>query len=279
MQPYVVAHRGARGHAPENTLAAARLAHQEKAWMWELDTTYTRDGHLVVIHDDTLERTTDVASRPEFADRKPWKAHDFSLREIRSLDAGSWFPDKDPFGTVAAGEVSAAMAEAYKGEKIPTLEEALRLTRDLGWRVNVEIKDQEGSPWHERAAGEVCALVARLGMADAVLLSSFQHRYLREAASLLPDTPRGALVEGSRPQDAAALCAEARAAFYHPDHKLLSPEDMPVLREAAVAVNVWTVNTPEDMRRAIALGVHGIITDFPKRLCGLLEQITLEIVV
>ncbi len=271
-KPLNIAHRGARAHAPENTLAAARLAHAEQAHMWELDTGLTKDGHLVVIHDDTLERTTDVAQRPEFAGRKPWKLEDFTLAEIRSLDAGGWFATSDPFQTVAAGEVTPAMTASYAGEKIPTLEEALLLTRELHWRVNVEIKDHAGRSGHERITSDVTGLIRRLGMADMVLLSSFQHRYLREAADLMPAMPRGALIENTRPENAVAVCREAKSLFYHPRHNLVLPQDMAALREAGVRVNVWTVNAIEDMQRVFGLGVAGIITDYPKRLRELLER-------
>lgn len=269
--PRSIAHRGARGHAPENTLAAARLGHAEQAWMWELDTRYTRDAHLVVFHDETLERTTDVACRPEFADRKPWKVCDFTLDELRSLDAGTYFVQTDPYGTVRAGEVTPAMAAAYRGEKIPTLREALELVRDLDWKVNVEIKDHAGGIGDATIARDVCALIRHLEVADRVILSSFRHAYLIQAAEYLPEMPRAALVEKNRPQDAVAVCVAAHAAYYHPGHTLLLPGDVETLRAAGVRVNVWTVNEPEAMQRAIDLGVHGIITDFPGRLRALLE--------
>ena len=269
--PLIVAHRGARGHAPENTLAAARLAHAEKAEMWELDTAFTKDGHLVVIHDDTLARTTDVEKHPEFAARSPWKVQDFTLAELRTLDAGSWFVEKDPYKTIASGDVTPAMAAAYKGEKIPTLEEALTLTQELNWQVNVEIKDQINAIGHDRIAKEVCALIERLGMKDKVLLSSFQHQYLSEAASYLPEMPRAALIENTRPEDAAAVCKAANAAYYHPKHTLLLPGDTEMLRAEGILANVWTVNSVTDMQRAINLGVNAIITDYPRRLRELLS--------
>lgn len=289
-RPLNIAHRGARAHAPENTLAAARLAHKHKADMWELDTCLTKDGYLVVIHDDTLERTTDVAKRPEFANRAPWPVDAFTLEEIRSLDAGSWFGEKDPFGTVASGEVTASGVASFAGEKIPTLEEALRLTKSLRWRVNVEIKSHTGLAGHNTVARETAALIAALGMEESVVISSFQHVYLRELAVLLPTVPRGALVEkpaadGSAPsgrnagtavtpsltaEAAAVMCCAAKAAFLHPDKSFLDAAFVATLREKGHEINVWTVNAPEDLRRMIACGVHGIITDFPARLHGML---------
>jgi len=289
--PLVIAHRGARAHAPENTLAAARLAHAAKADMWELDTCLTRDGHLVVVHDDTLERTTDVAKRPEFANRAPWAVDVFTLEEVRSLDAGSWFREKDPFGTVASGEVSGAMLSSYIGEKIPTLAEALQLTKDLGWRVNVEIKSHAGDAGHTVVTRKVAECIKTQGMEDAVVISSFQHAYLREMAELLPSVPRGALVEMPTPgqdptqgrragtaivaslsvKDAAAMCRTADAAFFHPDKAFLSADFVAAMQGLGFPINVWTVNMPEDLRRMIEFGTHGIITDYPARLRAMLK--------
>ena len=98
--PLVVAHRGARGHAPENTLTAAALGYAVQADLWELDANYTKDGKLVVMHDDTLVRTTDVETA--FPGRPSYRVCDFTLDEIKSLDAGSWYAGRDQFGRVAA---------------------------------------------------------------------------------------------------------------------------------------------------------------------------------
>lgn len=286
MSPLAIAHRGARAHAPENTLAAARRARIAGADMWELDTCLTKDNRLVVIHDDTLERTTDVAKRPEFANRAPWPVNAFTLKEIRTLDAGSWFGEKDPFGTVRSGEVNAATLASYRGEKIPTMEEALRLTKELGWRVNVEIKSHAGHPGHAIVTREVTSLIKKLRMEDAVIISSFQHAYLREAATLLPSVALGALVEKPAPgedpnagrkagtaivesltvNEAAAMCRNAEAAFFHPDKAFLDAAFVASMQGAGFPVNAWTVNAPEDLRLMLEYGVHGIITDFPARL-------------
>jgi glycerophosphoryl diester phosphodiesterase len=273
--PLIIAHRGARAHAPENTLAAAQLAHDEGAHMWELDTGYTRDKQLIVIHDDSLARTTDVAERPEFAGRRPWHIFDFTLAEIRTLDAGGWFAAADPFGTIAAGDVSDAMLRGYAGARIPTLEEALLLTRELGakrpWRVNVEIKDHAGRIGHDTVTADVAALIRSLGMEKTVLLSSFQHRYLLEAAALMPEMERGVLVEHIRPDDSLALCREKHGACYHPERVLLAEGEIAALAEAGIKVNPWTVNAVTDMQHFINRGASGIITDFPARLRELLR--------
>ena len=102
----IIAHGGARSLAPENTLAAARKAHALGADLWETDAAITADGQVVLMHDDAMMRTTDVAER--FPDRVPAPFSTYTLAEIRTLDAGSWFERDDPFGQVAAGAVTAA---------------------------------------------------------------------------------------------------------------------------------------------------------------------------
>lgn len=280
-----IAHRGARAHAPENTLAAARLAHELGADMWETDVALTADGHMILVHDDTLARTTDVAMRPEFADRAPWPVQAFTLAEARSLDAGSWFGEADPFKTIASGEVGAARLASYLGETIPTLDEGLALTKKLGWRINVEIKDHAGCPGHETITRQVIEAVRRHGLEGAVLLSSFQHEYLREAAEIIPSVPRGALLGKARKkgpdqsaqndpgfvpslnaEQALAMCRYARADFIHPELVFADAPFVAALHDGGFPAIVWTVNTKKDIERMRASGVYGVFTDYPARL-------------
>ena len=125
-----IAHRGARSLAPENTLAAARKGLEAGADMWELDIQITADGELIVIHDTTLKRTSNV--REVFPNRKPWLVHEFTLDEIRLLDFGSWFRKQDPFGQIAAGMVAESDLASYVHQQAPTLKEALTFTLDAG---------------------------------------------------------------------------------------------------------------------------------------------------
>ncbi|MFV1990702.1 MAG: glycerophosphodiester phosphodiesterase, partial [Acidimicrobiales bacterium] len=136
----VIAHRGARSLAPENTLIAARKAHSVGADLWETDVAVTADHQLVLMHDDAMTRTTDVAVK--FPDRIPAPFSTYTLDEIRTLDAGSWFERDDPFEQVAAGAVSASDLESFRGIQIPTLREAFELTLELDWKLNLELKVQ-----------------------------------------------------------------------------------------------------------------------------------------
>ncbi len=259
--PFVVGHRGARGHAPENTLSAARLAQSQGAQMWELDVSYTKDRQLVVIHDDTLVRTTNVQKR--FPGRDTYRVCDFTLEEVQTLDAGSWYLETDPFGCLATEEIPHSEAQNFVDLKVPTLAEALSLTKNLNWLVNVEIKDHSLLIGHKSVTEDVIACVCSLGMEPRVLLSSFQHTYLREAKKLLPSLPTAALVEDTRPKDPLQLCRELEVMAYHPGREIVTRDDVRVLRQAGFAVNVWTVNDMDEAKQLIADGVTGIITDFP----------------
>src|SRR5262249_55636217 len=146
--PMIVAHRGDSFHAPENTLEAARLGWEAGAEAWELDVQSTRDGVPIVLHDESLLRTTDVDTRwpHDPRGRDGFRVSDFDFDEVRALDAGSWFVDSSgprsarEFGT--RDGLDPPVLGHYRSGRvfIPTLEEALILTRERDWLVNVEIK-------------------------------------------------------------------------------------------------------------------------------------------
>ncbi|MGH2543757.1 MAG: glycerophosphodiester phosphodiesterase [Ardenticatenaceae bacterium] len=258
-----IAHRGARSLAPENTMAAARRALELGADMWELDVAMSADGILYLVHDDTLERTSNVAK--VFPERQPWSAHTFTWEEIQRLDFGSWYNRTDPFGQIASGKVSEGQLASYAGEPAPSLEEALCFTRENDWRVNVEIKDLSGTAGDAKVVEMVVALIESLGMARDVLISSFNHRYLERVRLAGSFIATGVLV--AQPEsEPAILVRELQAQAYHPGVYAIHPSELPALREAGVEVNVWTVNDEAIMRALIEHGVNGIFTDFPQRL-------------
>ena len=259
--PLVIAHRGARGHAPENTLTSAALGHDVKADLWELDVNYTKDYKLVVVHDDTLVRTTNV--KEVYPGRPSYRVCDFTLEELGRLDAGSWYEGRDQFGRVAAGELSAETLASFKGLRIPTLEQALELTKRLDWAVNVEIKNHEHLIGHDSVTKDVLEMIRRLDMVDQIIISSFQHRYLLECHDLCPEIATGALVETTRPENPVELCRSLGVNAYHPDRLILAPGDLADLRDAGFAVNVWTVNDMDEAKKLVEDGASGIITDFP----------------
>lgn len=275
-RPLIIAHRGARAHAPENTLSAGRLAHAYGADLWELDVARTRDGVLVVIHDDTCARTTDATARPTLAGRAPWRVADMTLAEMRELDAGSWFVETDPFGRIALGDVGPLQCATYRGEHVPTLAEALELTRTLRWRVNIEIKDHAGTAGDATVVDDVVRLVCAHGMHHAVLLSSFRHDYMREAHRIHRGIATALLFETAMGDDPAALCRDAGAVALHPRRDLLAPCALDDLSTAGVCVNTWTVNDIPEVLQLARDGVDGIITDVPAACLAALRMMGLR---
>lgn len=268
----VIAHRGARSLAPENTLAAARAAWEVGADGWELDVQLTRDGQIVLMHDESLARTTDA--RHVFPDRSPWKVGDLSLEEIRMLDAGSWFVHEDPFGTIRSGEVAAERGALYSGEPVPTLREALLLSKELGLWVNIELKGaplSSLSPGRKALVDGVVALVRELEV-ERVLLSSFDHEMIRYAKALGPEIP-GALLVLSVNIDPVVYLRGVGADALNSRFTAYDPVWAAALRDAGFGVFVWTVNETADLLRfSLEPSVSGIITDWPQRLRALLDR-------
>jgi glycerophosphoryl diester phosphodiesterase len=262
-----IAHRGARSLAPENTLAAARKALEIGADMWELDVGLSADGELILSHDNTLERTSNVAE--VFPDRRQEGAHQFTLAELRQLDFGSWFNQTDPFGQIAAGQVSPAEQQSYIGEPIPTLREALAFTRDQAWRVNVELKYWDIPAVDKVIVARTVALLAELGMTERVLLSSFNYGFLAQVRAIDPTIAIGVLMYVTVPEEPLTLLTRLDAQSFHPNEDLLRPERLAELRQHGFGINIYTINEVATMRRLLAAGASGLITDFPQRLRAL----------
>lgn len=267
----VIAHRGASSLAPENTLAAARKALEIGADLWELDVSVTADGELVLMHDNTLERTCNV--KEVFPDREPWQVWDFTLAEIQSLDCGSWFNKKDPFQEIEADNVSEAEQQSYGGERAPTLRQALEFTRDNDWRVNVELKKQPTDALDRIIVKKSVALIEELSMDDGrqVVISSFRHEYLETVKELNLRIPTQAITSKAI-RDLPAYLGELGTDTCNPKVTAWSYKRLREMRAQGIAFNVWTVDDELTMKALINTGVNGIITNYPQILIHLLEQ-------
>lgn len=264
-----IAHRGARSLAPENTILSARKAVAVGADMWEMDVALTADGQIVVLHDDTLERTSNA--QEVFPGRAPWNVHEFTYDELLQLDFGAWFNDRDPFGQIAARAVTAQEQQNFGKTRIPTLREALEFTRDYRFRINIEIKDHTGTPGDISIVESVVDLVNQMNMVNRVLISSFNHDYIVRSKARNPEIPTGALIEAPV-ADPVALLKQTGANALNPDLALATDDLIGGVCEAGYDVYVWTVNEEADMRRLIQAGVSGIFTDYPQLLHRLLHQ-------
>jgi glycerophosphoryl diester phosphodiesterase len=300
--PLVVAHRGDSFHAPENTLEAAELGKETGAEAWELDVRLTADGVAVVLHDASLVRTTDVAQKYPADPRglSGYLVSDFNWAEVSSLDAGSWFIAPTGGSRTAAAfgtldRLTPAQRALYASGKVrvPTLRDALTLTREADWLVNVELKAFPESP--PRLLETVLDEIAATDTVDRVLLSSFDHGELARLPGLVSARPSGfaAIPSGvlvwtplHRPLD--YLTRTVGADCYHVSDEALGSEsiryrrerssralrgrDVEELRERGIPVLVFTVNDsrPGGLAEHLAeLGVSGVFSDDPAGLCPL----------
>jgi len=296
-RPLVIAHRGDSGYAPENTLEAARRGYEVGADAWELDVQLTRDRVAVVVHDESLLRTTDVLLRFPDDPRAGagYLVSEFDLAEVRTLDAGSWFLSDRPAGRTAADlgtrdrlGPDAVARYASGGVRIPTLRECLRLTAELDWLVNVELKSFPNAD-----AGLVSAVLSEvggLGVTDRVLVSSFDHGDAARAARSGMPLAVGVLSHTPLYQPERYVREAVGADCYHPSSLALGsgsakyrlqprPEnlrvaDLDALAVARVPVLVYTVNDPRRGGLAAHLaraGVSGIFTDTPGEILEVLD--------
>jgi glycerophosphoryl diester phosphodiesterase len=246
------AHRGASAYAPENTVAAFAHAADLGAQAVELDVQRTRDGELVVLHDKTLERTTDVTVR--FPDRAPWPVGAFTLAELRTLDAGSWFDAR------------------FAGERVPTLAEAMDVLAARGLGLLLEAKAPELYPGlasqigHELRAA--CPQWLRAASAGRLTVESFDWEFVRELRAVLPRVSVGLL---GAPEPAALAAYAGFVDQINPHHTRITAEYVERVHQLGMAVNVWTVDDPAEQAGAVAAGVDGVITNRPDVLADLLR--------
>ncbi len=266
----IIAHRGARSLAPENTLAAARLAYTLGAHRWETDVSLTQDFHAVLFHDATLTRCTNASQvfsyDPANAGGRD-RLNTYTLMDLELLEAGSYFERTNPYGTL--DQIEKEDLDRFSREPIPTLYDGLVLTRDLDWTINVELKDQHTD--HEPYFTPMRTLeeMARAGIAhEKVTLSSFNHTWLRWVRDRAPEIEIQALVGD---EDDIPLNFEDPV-FTNDEFMVLNmnslltpPKMVRELKARGKTINLFTVNDPHDYIRFVDAGADGIITDFPQR--------------
>ncbi|MET9018616.1 glycerophosphodiester phosphodiesterase family protein [Actinopolymorpha sp. NPDC004070] len=244
----VVAHRGASGVAPENTVAAIRAAAREGADFAEVDVVLTRDGVPVLFHDNTLVRTTDVAT--VFPDRAPWQPGDFTLAELRRLDAGSWF------------------ADSFAGERIPTLAEALAALDEYGIGLWAELKGANRHPDFVPAVAEVLRntpggwLTAPDRHRRFVATSFYFDPLAKFAAEIDHAVPLGGIVE-SVPGDETLQQVGGWMDYFIPNFRRLRPGDLVRIRAAGMRPAFWCPNHPAAVASLAAQGATAVIQNYP----------------
>ncbi|MFF2620620.1 glycerophosphodiester phosphodiesterase [Oerskovia jenensis] len=234
----VVAHRGNSSVAPQNTLAAFEAAWRAGADSIEIDVQLTADGEVVVIHDDTLDATTDGTGRVDA----------LTLADVRAVDAGSWF------------------APAYAGQRVPTFAEVVDfLVTHPGIDLLLEVKGD----WGPDDVRKVTEPVQRAGLVGRVIGQSFWPSTVAALAKVAPDLRRGLLV-GEYSDDLLATCTELGVMTCNPAGHLLveRPGLVDELQGDGLEVQVWTLDEPAQWTLALVAGVDAVITDRPDRLRG-----------
>lgn len=229
-----IAHRGASGEAPEHTGAAFRRALGYAVDMIELDVHVSRDHELIVIHDDSLERTTSGTG----------PVRDQDLRTLRILDAGCWF------------------GPAFAGESILTLDDVIAIVGGRA-RLNVELKSPR-SDW-EHQARRVVEVLRRAGIIGSTVVSGFDPEALACVRDLSEEAQLGLLWANTDVEAAWDWARRLGAVSFHPHWMLVDAASVAAAHERHLQVIVWTVNELADMESVLAAGVDGIISDFPGR--------------
>ncbi len=229
--PHIVAHRGGGNLAPENTLAAIDTGHRFGHTMIEFDAKLSRDGQIFLLHDDSLERTTNGQG---IAGQQDWQT-------LSQLDAGSWF------------------SSGFRAEPLATLSEVAERCRQYRMMANIEIKPTTGE---DIPTGVEVALAARKLWQGQIapLLSSFSVEALAAAQDASPELPRGLLLDSWR-DDWQVLTDRLECTAIHMNHQELDAERIRLLKSAGLRILVYTVNQPERARELLALGVDMICTD------------------
>jgi glycerophosphoryl diester phosphodiesterase len=246
------AHRGASAYAPENTLAAFRVGIDQKSDWIESDVQRTKDGELVLMHDTTLSRTTDVEEI--FPGRAPWRVADFTLAEIRRLDAGSW------------------MGPEFAGEPVPTMAEMVDQVRRSRSGILMEIKHPALYPGIEAEVAEVFAsfpgYVTSAVAAGRLAVQSFDWESMRRYRAAQPEVPVGLLGTPTL----AELPGLAWADQINPNWRTFDKAYVDRVHALGMEVHTWTIDDPADMRTVLDRGVDGVITNKPDVLIDVLEE-------
>lgn len=237
----IAAHRGDRSQKPENTLGAL-VSSIGKCDFIEIDVQLTKDLVPVIIHDDTLGRTSNVSKIERFKNRTPWSVSYFTEKELHDLDFGSWFD--------------------HKYEPLLTLEKALLFAKDHHQFLNVEIKDMSHTLKDEIVVEIIIDMIKKTQTEHLVLISSFYHLYLPMCKKLSPNIPTAALQIYKHPSNLIDYLHALQVDAYHPQDKISNQKIVANLRKAGFFVNVFTVNKTERQQELFDWGVNGIFTDF-----------------
>ncbi|MFX0062170.1 MAG: glycerophosphodiester phosphodiesterase family protein [Candidatus Hermodarchaeota archaeon] len=269
-KPQIVAHRGGSHLAPENTLAAGEFANDLGVLGWEVDVQISYDGVPFLLHDETLKRTTNVETI--FPNRVNGPGSSFNISDLRQLDAGSWFVDTDPYGTIGTGIVTSERAENYRNLKIPTLEEVLNLTRDTGLILDVDFKKpSDNHPYYAQYYNICLELILEANINSQIWIVSGPRSLLDTISELYPDMRTGLPVGANNAPSVEEL--QVIGYDFINTHHGLTNDQFRAYTSAGIAVEAWTVNTIIRFSQLWCLGVKYIKTDAPHLFINLTQPL------
>lgn len=238
----IFAHRGNSSVYPENTMPAFQSAIDLGVHGIETDVHLTKDGILVLTHDEDVSRVSTGQGMVK----------DMTLQELRALDFGSW------------------KGEAFQGERIPTLEDLLDLLEPHDLMLNIEIK--MGFVLYPGIEEKLLETIEKRGFLSRIIFSSFNHYSLVKLKSLAPTALVAPLYQCGL-YDPHVYAKTIGADFIHPYYLAMDPSLLPALKKENIGVNLWTVNTPQAVETYVAMGIDGLITDHPKELIETLRSL------
>lgn len=269
--PMVAAHRGYRAIRPENTLCAFEAALGCCHYI-ELDVQMSRDGIPVIIHDERLGRTCTLPELEDGTGGELPRTDSLDYSTLVQLDYGSWFIEDDPFQTIREGLVDKEELQPLIPQQLLTLRELLKWRNRVDIPLNIEIKDQEGGRHDQIIVEAVLQEISKAGCAESVIISSFNHEYLRQISAIMPAIFLGALQEDHHPDNICKYLQSLGANAYHPDKTLVTKELLTELRSAGFAVHIFTVNDKKQQNLFLQQGASSVITDFPCNVFSFLAE-------
>ena len=241
---YSIAHRGGLAYAPENTLAAIKNAIKIGADYVEIDVHLSKDGEVVVIHDDTLDRTTDGTGL----------VREKTMKDLMRLDVGRWF------------------SYEFEGEKVPTLGEVFDLAKD---KIGVVIEIKNGPYFYENIEKKILDIAEEKGMLSKIIVISFDHEAIKRVKAIDPLVKTG-LLYFANIVDMEHLADETGARFMCPCWKMVTPDTVRRAKEAGLKINIWTLDEPQLIRKFLEMGVDCISSNMPDVLLNEIEKFQSE---
>ena len=269
-KPLIIAHRGGSHYAPENTIAAGDYADYIGVDGWEVDVQISYDGVPFLMHDDTLERTTNVEDI--YPSRAEEDASSFNISELFALNAGEWFTTTDPYGTIEEGKVPSILLPLYNITRVPSLESALDFSRVNDLIVNVDFKaPPESHPYYESYFDVCLGVLLNASIDENIWITSYNPEWLEIAMATAPNMKAVLSLELSDLLDVNNVHTSGYDMIN--THHGRPNNEFRLLVEEEIFVNAWTVDLKSRFSQLWVLGINSITTNEPQSFLNMNEPI------